>query len=255
MKFSAVVLATALALTPQLADATRTSLISRAHKMAIKHSTGLARDLRLAFAGILVSDPQSSPSQKAYCVSSPSISNSSLTSGNTSSWAHPSSSVTHGKASPTSTKSSTATPSAPPSPWKPISTYSGSTFFNGWSFWNTADPTHGTVQFLSQTDAQNAGLAQINAAGNAVMRVDTTPTVATNRNSVRITTDLTFTEGLVVMDAVHMPTGCGTWPGECRVVPSYTLPIPTCSSILDSFLVQWPELARRRGNRYHRGRQ
>lgn len=44
------------------------------------------------------------------------------------------------------------------------------------------------------------------------MRVDTTPKVSTNRKSVRITTDLSFTEGLVIMDAVHMPTGCGTWP-------------------------------------------
>ncbi|KAL4068247.1 glycoside hydrolase family 16 protein [Scleroderma yunnanense] len=210
MQFFTLVLATALALAPQPTYATHASLISRAHKIAVKHSTGLARDLRLAFGGILVSDPQSSPSQKAYCVSSSSFSNSSLSSGTSSSFTHPSSSV-----SPTGTKSSTsatASASVSSSPWKPISTYSGSTFFNGWSFWDTADPTHGTVQYLSQTDAQNAGLALINSAGNAVMRVDTTPTVSTNRNSVRITTNLAFTEGLVIMDAVHMPTGCGTWP-------------------------------------------
>jgi hypothetical protein len=37
--------------------------------------------------------------------------------------------------------------------------------------------------------------------------------VQSNRQSVRITTQATFTGGLVIMDAVHMPTGCATWPG------------------------------------------
>ncbi len=44
------------------------------------------------------------------------------------------------------------------------------------------------------------------------MRVDTTPQVSGNRKSVRITTEFTYTGGLVLMDAVHMPTGCATWP-------------------------------------------
>lgn len=44
------------------------------------------------------------------------------------------------------------------------------------------------------------------------MRVDTTPTVSGNRRSVRITTTFSYTGGLVLLDAVHMPTGCGTWP-------------------------------------------
>lgn len=46
------------------------------------------------------------------------------------------------------------------------------------------------------------------------MRVETTDTVSGNRKSVRLHGSLTFTGGLVLMDAVHMPTGCGTWPGE-----------------------------------------
>ena len=44
------------------------------------------------------------------------------------------------------------------------------------------------------------------------MRVDTTPQVSGNRASVRIQTQYSFTGGLVIMDSVHMPTGCGTWP-------------------------------------------
>lgn len=59
---------------------------------------------------------------------------------------------------------------------------------------------------------QSANLSEINSAGNAVMRVETTPQVANTRQSVRITTQYVYTGGLVIMDSVHMPTGCGTWP-------------------------------------------
>ena len=44
------------------------------------------------------------------------------------------------------------------------------------------------------------------------MRVETTGQVSGNRKSVRITTTATYTGALVVLDAVHMPTGCATWP-------------------------------------------
>ncbi|KAG6837902.1 hypothetical protein H0H93_013055 [Arthromyces matolae] len=58
----------------------------------------------------------------------------------------------------------------------------------------------------------SSGLIEINSNGNAVMRVETTANVATTRQSIRITTQSSFNGGLVVMSAVHMPTGCGTWP-------------------------------------------
>ena len=44
------------------------------------------------------------------------------------------------------------------------------------------------------------------------MRVETTPTVTSTRQSIRITTLSQWNGGLFIMDAVHMPTGCGTWP-------------------------------------------
>ncbi|KAI0294823.1 glycoside hydrolase family 16 protein [Russula brevipes] len=88
---------------------------------------------------------------------------------------------------------------------------SGNTFFSGWNFFTGSDPTNGIVQFLDQATAQSNNLTSINGAGNAIMRVDTTPQVTGNRNSVRIQTQFSFTGGLVIMDSVHMPTGCGTW--------------------------------------------
>ena len=44
------------------------------------------------------------------------------------------------------------------------------------------------------------------------MRVETTSTVTGNRQSIRLESQFTYTGGLIIIDAVHMPTGCGTWP-------------------------------------------
>ena len=59
---------------------------------------------------------------------------------------------------------------------------------------------------------RSSNLIEVNSAGHAIMRVDTTPQISGNRKSVRITTEYSYTGGLVLLDAVHMPTGCGTWP-------------------------------------------
>lgn len=205
--FLTLTLSSTFTLFPSL-TAGRNSFLSHAHKAAIKRSSSLARDLRIALSGVLVAQPGSAPTQNAYCVSSGGggviVSN-----GNGTSF--PSGTSTTSSSHPVTT-------SVSPSPWKPIATYSGSTFFNGWTFFTAADPTSGNVQYVDQGTAQSAGLIEINNAGNAVMRVETTPTVKSNRMSVRIATDLTFTEGLVILDAVHMPTGCGTWPGGYHII-------------------------------------
>ena len=44
------------------------------------------------------------------------------------------------------------------------------------------------------------------------MRVETTPQVQSTRQSVRLHSKLQYTGALIIMDSVHMPTGCGTWP-------------------------------------------
>lgn len=201
--FLALTLSSTVTLLPSLAAAREYSVLSLAHKVAVRHSSSLARDLRIALGGVLVAQPGSAPTQNAYCVSNGS-GGVIVSSGGRN----------FTSASRTSTSSHpAATSSVPSSPWKPIATYSGSTFFDGWTFFTGSDPTSGNVQYVNQATAQSDGLVNINEAGNAVMKVETTPTVQTNRMSVRISTNLTFTEGLVILDAVHMPTGCGTWPG------------------------------------------
>lgn len=197
----------ALALAPVSSVQGKSLILSHAHKVAIKHSAGLARDLRVAFGGILTTQPSSSSNENFYCVGSDGEGVSTPSSSNSSS----SSPVTKGNVTTTGTAGPSST-SVASSSWKATNSYSGQTFFNGWSFYTAADPTNGNVQYVDQGTAQSAGLIQINSNGNAVMRVETTPQVQTNRQSVRITTQATFNGGLVVMDAVHMPTGCGTWP-------------------------------------------
>ena len=52
----------------------------------------------------------------------------------------------------------------------------------------------------------------MNSAGNVLIKVETTAKVSGNRMSVRVQSNNNFTGGLVLFDAVHMPSGCGTWP-------------------------------------------
>ena len=89
-----------------------------------------------------------------------------------------------------------------------------------------ACPRHASSRYhLTNVSApqKQANLVSINSDGNAVMKVETTPQVQNTRQSIRITTQFTFTGGLVIMDSVHMPTGCGTWPAFWTNGPNWPL--------------------------------
>ncbi|KAJ7480170.1 glycoside hydrolase family 16 protein [Mycena galericulata] len=192
------------------ADGASAGLLKRASGFAARRTKSLARDLRVAFGGVL---PRSDAQQVIYCKSSASALSDSAagtvsSSGSGSGGGAPSGSTK--KASGTATGSAAGATAS--SVWHLTQSYAGSTFFDGFDFWDTADPTHGVVDYVNQADGQSAGLVEVNAAGNAVMRVEMTPTVASVRKSIRITTQQSFTGGLVIMDSVHMPTGCATWP-------------------------------------------
>ncbi|KZT67664.1 glycoside hydrolase family 16 protein [Daedalea quercina L-15889] len=185
--------------------------ISTAHRHAVKRSSNLARDLRRALSPILVS--QDGSSQSVYCVTGDGLIGSGGGSSSGSSGGSGSGGSASSKASGTSTASAaSSSSSASSSPWKLQQNYEGDSFFNDWTFFTASDPTDGNVQYVDSSTASSGNLTGINSAGNAYMRVDTTQTVSGNRQSVRITTNYTFTQGLVVLDAVHAPTGCATWP-------------------------------------------
>lgn len=55
------------------------------------------------------------------------------------------------------------------------------------------------------------------------MKMETTQNVGNLRKAVRLHGNLVFTGGLVLMDAVHMPTGCGTWPAWWQNGPDWPI--------------------------------
>lgn len=207
--------------------------------MAVRHSAGLARDIKVAFKDVLVSQPKVSP-RTVYCAPKSlrgvgsggggtghgnnatgtagteptgTASQPPATSGFKTVTHRPGvSSTSDASPSATSTDSAQPTPAAGSSSYSVIESHQGSSFFDGWDFFTGGDPTNGIVSFIDQGTASQNGLANVNAAGNAVMRVETTPQVQNTRQAVRITTTKSYNGGLVIMDSVHMPTGCGTWP-------------------------------------------
>jgi hypothetical protein len=67
------------------------------------------------------------------------------------------------------------------------------------------------VTYIPADQAKSSELAYVSDDGYFFMAVETTPKVDSTRKSVRITTKDQYNGALLVMDARHMPTGCGTW--------------------------------------------
>ncbi|CED84003.1 Concanavalin A-like lectin/glucanase, subgroup [Phaffia rhodozyma] len=105
-------------------------------------------------------------------------------------------------------------------------TYSGSTFFDDWSYYGNYDNlTLGDVTWVNRTVADaNPELTYVNDAGNAIIKVDNTSTVAYNykRDSVRITSlDYISVGSVWVLDATHVPYGCSVWPAFWSTGPNW----------------------------------
>lgn len=87
-----------------------------------------------------------------------------------------------------------------------VKEYSGSTFFDNFFFFTSRDPSGGMVSYVSKDEARSAGLIGTRN-GNAFMKIGQGSNGV--QKAVRISTDDTFTTGIIILDAYHMPTGCG----------------------------------------------
>lgn len=121
-----------------------------------------------------------------------------------------------------------------PSSYSLVQEYSGSHFFDGFQFDTAAtlggvDPTHGFVNytdFETATANELAGLIHYPTTNSdhAYIGVDyKTEQTSNGRNSVRITSEATFSNGaLFIADVYHMPLGiCGTWPALWATGPDW----------------------------------
>ncbi|KAJ3475280.1 hypothetical protein NLI96_g11942 [Meripilus lineatus] len=97
-----------------------------------------------------------------------------------------------------------------------VHAFEGSSFFDGWTFYDFYDnTTNGDVNYVSQANATAMKLAYVNDAGNAIIKVDNITNVPypEKRDSVRITTNDFYNLGSIwVFDALHLPYGCSVWP-------------------------------------------
>ncbi|WWC85982.1 uncharacterized protein L201_000853 [Kwoniella dendrophila CBS 6074] len=93
--------------------------------------------------------------------------------------------------------------------------YSGSEFFSGFDWKTFNDPTHGKVNYVSQAEAKHKNLSYVSDHNTFVMRTDYHHKVEPGqrgRDSVRIESKENFDNGIYILDVLHLPSGCGTWP-------------------------------------------
>jgi len=101
--------------------------------------------------------------------------------------------------------------------------YSGTNFFSGFDFFTANDPTHGFVNYVDQNTATQKGYIQMQG-GAWYIGPDTKTIVSKNargRDAVRITSKTSYQTGMFIIDLLHMPTGCGTWPAYWLVGPGW----------------------------------
>ncbi|KAI0040962.1 glycoside hydrolase family 16 protein [Auriscalpium vulgare] len=92
-----------------------------------------------------------------------------------------------------------------------------------WGYFTGSDPTHGSVNFVSQSDAVKKGLAFVRPDNVAVLAVDNTTDLSPgqNRNTIRITSTKSYNGGLFIADFGAMPHGCSVWPAWWSVGPNW----------------------------------
>ncbi|KIJ18732.1 glycoside hydrolase family 16 protein [Paxillus involutus ATCC 200175] len=90
----------------------------------------------------------------------------------------------------------------------------GSEFFQGFTWQDIDDPTHGYVNYVDKETAVERNLSYA-TQDTFIMRADDWSVVepgARGRDSVRLQSQNAYGDGFYVLDITHMPAGCATWP-------------------------------------------
>lgn len=195
--------------------AAATNPFGRVHDVVSRHTTSFARDLRITFGAILQSRdvPSVDNTRVVYCRSNAGTNDNTGKTGGGEDKPRDSGRPSNGTGGSTRTRSSSSrpAPTGVSTPWSLRESHEGEDFFEGFTFWDLPDPTHGTVDYVDEGTARANGLLSINDDGHAIMRVETTPQVGQNRKSVRIHSKSVWNGGLFIFDVIHAPTGCAVW--------------------------------------------
>uniref|UniRef100_A0A914DZ49 GH16 domain-containing protein n=1 Tax=Acrobeloides nanus TaxID=290746 RepID=A0A914DZ49_9BILA len=106
--------------------------------------------------------------------------------------------------------------------WTLRETYDSTNFYSKFDFYTDGDPTHGYVDFVNQSVAQQKGLIAVNSNGTIYMGADhTNKATGRGRKSVRLSSKAAYNGGLFIHDLVHMPVGPGTWPAYWFIGPDW----------------------------------
>ena len=106
--------------------------------------------------------------------------------------------------------------------------YNASNFFDEFSFFSGGDPTGGFVNYQNASQANLSSLAGYTLESSQSLEsiflgVDchTMNPPAPGRNSVRVTSNKAYTQGLFIADIAHMPSECGVWPAFWTFGPNW----------------------------------
>ncbi|KAK0267084.1 hypothetical protein LTR35_016568 [Friedmanniomyces endolithicus] len=98
----------------------------------------------------------------------------------------------------------------------------GGNFFDMFTFFTGGDPTNGYVNYVDQSVASQNGYIDASSAQIYIGTDAVNVTNSAGRNSVRLTSNKSYSSGLVILDLDHMPGGiCGTWPAFWMVGPNW----------------------------------
>mmetsp|Transcript_36997 Transcript_36997/g.87908 ORF Transcript_36997/g.87908 Transcript_36997/m.87908 type:complete len:420 (+) Transcript_36997:223-1482(+) len=102
------------------------------------------------------------------------------------------------------------------SSYKPVAHVAGHAFLDWWDFYAGDDPTNGEVRYVTRESAQAENLTYYSETEDLwYIKADSenrVPEGEPGRRSVRLESRALFRQGLFVLDAAHVPTGCGSWP-------------------------------------------
>lgn len=104
--------------------------------------------------------------------------------------------------------------------------FAGESFFDSFDFYTGDDPTHGYVDFVNRTEAEQLSLIGYDSSSGLVYmgaeHESIVPWESSGRKSVRLESKYeTSGDVLMVIDMEHMPSSSGHLPDGCGVWPAF----------------------------------